>query len=501
MKHINGNLAVRIQACCSAFGVAMLLTATGPAFAETIEKVPEAETIERVPEFDFGLDAGFSTMSVRNTHFGLGQLGVNLAKDISRSEGFLAPKVNMVWGTTDSGTIYGGLRAVSSFSRGDGDGWGLTAGQHWQFLDMDEDGVISYEVKGKNLKYTSLDKAYLGWKSGDKFPFLDKDGLDISFGPQDFQLGEGMVLVDGNDEANQHKGVYWLDPRKAWQNTGIVRVAAAPFKMELFFLQTDKDSANDSIWGGNFDWVDEKMGRVGISHFKVNSSDLVSREGMSVTGIHVRVNPITHPQAPKPILSVAGELDYQDNNYLNDGVDVAAKAGFFEVEHFMPYLPMYPTLKYRYSSFSGDKIETGGTNEGWDYMHNGATPRGFGHWYQGIVVGTYETRLSNLDTHFLDLTLIPPVKGTWMKVQYYDLRFNNPSTAKLDGGAVSSDRFATEWDIMLGYSPTKKADYMLIYGIAKPEQGGIERVSGIDGTDTIHDETETMLQFSVFVHF
>ena len=168
----------------------------------------------------------------------------------------------------------------------------------------------------------------------------------------------------------------------------------------------------------------------------------------------------------------------------------------------MPSLPWYPTLGYRYSSFSGDKASTS-KNEGWDYLYNGSTERGFGYWYQGLVVGTYETRLSNLDTHFVNLTLIPPVKGGWMKVLYYNYQFNERSAvAPFYNTPISSNRFASEWDFILGYSPTQKVDYMLIYGNAKPAQGGIDRSTGTDPLGTYHngDIHSTMLQFTMLYH-
>lgn len=490
MKVFDKNLAMRVQAFSPALGAAVLFAASSAAFAGA----GAAEQGE--PNFDFGLSAGFSAMSMGNTHFGLGQLGANLSKDISRSEGYLAPRANMVVETAGSGTVYGGLRAVTSLTRGDGDSWGLTVGEHWLWNGANPNlQVVDPAVVGKNMSYTNLDSAYIGWKSGNKLSSLDKDGLDVSIGPQNFQLGDGMVLIDGNDEANQHKGIYWLDPRQAWKNTAIARISAAPYRAELFYLRTDGDSYNDAIVGGNFELVHPKLGKIGISHFEVNNSDLLSRDGLKVTGLHGR----GHPIGSLPTLELAGEVDIQKNG-SPDVPDVDARAWFVEANYFMPTLPWYPTLGYRYASFSGDKAGTTGKNEGWDYLHNGSTPRGFGYWYQGIVVGTYETRLSNLDTHFLSLTVAPPIQGSWIKVLYYNHRFNEASTAHLNGGAVSSDRFATEWDLMLGYSPSKKVDYIAIYGNAKPGQGGKERYSGIAAnTDT--GKTATMLQFTLLVHF
>jgi len=491
-KHSKKRVIKSLQSCCAVVAAGLFIGAV----------YPDAVLASNDnPKIDYGLTAGLSSMTINNTHFGLGQLGVYFptwgSTDIARTEGYFAPSANLLWKTSDSGTVYGGLRAVGSITRGDGDSWGLTVGQH-------HDYVLGAEV-GENMSYLNLDKIYLGWKSGNNISFLDTDGLDISVGKQNFQLGDGMVLTDGNDEASPHKGIYWLDPRQAWNNSAIVRLKSLPYQLELFYLQSNTyikdedptaDIYKDSILGGNFELVDKKLGKVGVSYFKVASSNNPMRDGLSVTGLHSRGNPVSTLQN----LELAGEVDFQKNN--NSYINRDAVAWFAEAKYFMPSLPWYPTLGYRYSSFSGDKASTS-KNEGWDYLYNGSTERGFGYWYQGIVVGTYETRLSNLDTHFVNLTLIPPVKGSWMKVFYYNYQFNDPSTAQVyTNAAVSSNKFASEWDFILGYSPTQKVDYMLIYGSAKPAQGGIERVSGsLNGFPIgLNNKTATMLQFTMLYH-
>jgi hypothetical protein len=514
--HFKEISVMRVLSCWAVLGAVVLFAHTLPAFAAEAgmpdEGKPKAADVVTIPlnegkpkaavagtgapdkgkpQFDFGLSSGFSVMSLKNTHFGLGQMDVTYyPKDISRTEFYVAPRVNMLWDISSVGTVYGGLRPVGSFTNGDGDSWGLTAGEHYNYQKD-----VPPSLVGKSMKRIDIDSAYLGWKSGDTLSFLDKDGLDISLGRQNFQLGDGMVLVDGNDEANSHKGIYWLDPRQAWELAGLARIKKAPFNIELFSLMTDRDSGTDLIGGGNFELVDSKLGKIGVSYFKVFESDFAARNGMSVYGVHARGNPIP----ALPILELAGELDFQKNS----SPDLEAHAYFLEAKLFMPFLPWYPTLGYRYASFSGDKGSTA-KNEGWDYLHNGSTPNGFGYWYQGIVVGTYETRLSNLNTQFVNLTVVPPIQGSWLKILYYDHRFDDKSTAKIDGSAVSSNRFATEWDVVLGYSPTKKVDYMAIYGLATPGQGGRDRYSFPDpdpAKSIKSDKNASMLQFTVLVHF
>jgi len=82
-------------------------------------------------------------------------------------------------------------------------------------------------------------------------------------------------------------------------------------------------------------------------------------------------------------------------------------------------------------------------------------------------------------------------------VLYYDHNFDDKSTATLFPEAmkpVSSEQFATEWDFVLGYSPSKKYDIMAIYAQASPGQGGKERNQGFD-------KDESLVQFTVLFHY
>lgn len=464
----------RVSAAIAAAFLAMAVSASAQeaAPAEAPAQAPaEAAAIEAAPtgpQFDFGITAKFMGVSIDNIHFGMGPVGAppGWFPNISRTEYIVAPRATMSWNTGDSGTVFGGMRIAASATRGDGDGWGLTAG---------------------NPSRIDLDQAYIGWKSGDTIPALGHDGLEVSYGRQNFQLGDGMLLFDGNLDASQHDGAYWLDPRQSWKNAAIIKVNTKPIRADFFYLRSDPDSFSDSIYGVNLEYSDSPLGVIGVHYFDVQSSEYVLRDGMKVMGIRGRGRPF----AAFPLLELAGEYDSQ----YKSNPDVKAEGWFAEANLNVPFfLPWFFNFSYRYASFSGDDASTPYTVERWDPMHYGATGKGFGWWYQGIVVGTYETWLDNLDTHWLKLTVVPPIPGTWLLFMYYDHRFNETSTARLDGGEVTSDRFATEWNVMAGYTMTKGVDLMAIYGTAKPGQGGIDRVFGFD-------ETVSLIKFALFLEF
>jgi hypothetical protein len=62
------------------------------------------------------------------------------------------------------------------------------------------------------------EKAYIGWRSGDLIPGLDKNAIDISGGRQDYQIGTGFLVY--TDAANGGSlGAYWIAPRQVRQGS------------------------------------------------------------------------------------------------------------------------------------------------------------------------------------------------------------------------------------------------------------------------------------------
>ncbi|MCO6061928.1 hypothetical protein NG726_35465, partial [Pseudomonas sp. MOB-449] len=75
-----------------------------------------------------------------------------------------------------AGSLYGALNLLSSGTWGDGDAAGFTLGSE---------------------RMTDVEDAYLGWRSGDLFPALGENGVDLSFGRQNLSVGDGF-LVNGD---------------------------------------------------------------------------------------------------------------------------------------------------------------------------------------------------------------------------------------------------------------------------------------------------------------
>lgn len=126
-------------------------------------------------------------------------------------EGFIKYGLSVEQTLGGLGSAYGTANLVSSGTWGDGDAAGITDGTE---------------------RTTKFDEAFAGWRSGDLFPVLGKDGVDVSFGRQVITLGDGFIIND--DGLNLGKGVadgefnrggaYYLAARHAFDETAVLRL-------------------------------------------------------------------------------------------------------------------------------------------------------------------------------------------------------------------------------------------------------------------------------------
>mgnify|MGYP000868631482 CR=1 FL=1 len=108
-------------------------------------------------------------------------------------------------GAADS-SLYGEFNVVSNATWGQGDAAGYTDGSE---------------------RRTAVDKAYAGWRSGELFPALGKDGIDFSAGSQKVKVGDGFIINgDGlsvgknfGDGSRDRGGAYYLTARNAFDQT------------------------------------------------------------------------------------------------------------------------------------------------------------------------------------------------------------------------------------------------------------------------------------------
>ena len=373
------------------YAAGVLLGATalsGPAGAHTL--YDHGDTLI---DFDFEAAAGIFNSSEAYAQ-------VLRAEEASPTwlEGYAKYGLSAAQNLAGAGTLYGAFNLLSSATRGDGDAGGFTTGK-------EED--------------TQVEDAYIGWRSGDLVPWLGEDGIDLSFGSQNFTIGDGF-LVNGDSlnfgegfeplaEAGiapnglSRGGAYWLAARKAFDQTAILRLGGQTgVHLDAFWLDSDnKAQAEMELAGVNLEYRDATYGTVGVTYLEGLDVDDESAEFLGYghrdgqKTLAVRAN----GSLGVPSLFVSAEYVDQDNgdDYLGAGDDGDDHAWYGEAGWTFTDAPWAPKLTYRYSSFS----------DGFDPLFFGFN-RGYGTWFQGEVAANYAGPFnSDTDVHHVGLVLAP----------------------------------------------------------------------------------------------
>jgi hypothetical protein len=201
--------------------------------------------------------------------------------DAQWGEGYLEPALSLDY-DTEAGAFYGGVSGVGTLTVGDCDAGGFTDGGD---------------------KELSLEYLYGGWRSGGLLAeSLGEDALDLSAGRQDFHVGDGFLIWDGNFDT-EGDGAYWLGPRTAFEFAGLARVNTSPLGGQLFFLRGDNDQGHTELIGVNLDLGLSDLGLgddsvLGGMYFQITDADggfdaEVPRDGMQLAT--VRLNDVRLP--------------------------------------------------------------------------------------------------------------------------------------------------------------------------------------------------------------
>ncbi|WP_404802907.1 hypothetical protein [Marinobacter denitrificans] len=351
-------------------------------------------------------------------------------------------------------SVYGALNLVSSGTWGDGDAGGFSSG---------------------NERRTSLEDAYLGWRSGDLIPALGQNGLDISLGRQAFTIGDGFLIngdsLNFGDALNPLVGVdldrggaYWLAARKAFDQTAIARIGGSDgLRADLFWLDSDnKAQAQMELAGANAEYV-SSTGTFGLAYIEgLNVDDDVapllgynSRDGQQTVSLRYQGN------AGIENLFLSGEFVTQEPG---DSSFDDAQAWYAEAGWTFSDVTWSPSVNYRYSSF----------DENFDPLFFGFN-RGYGTWFQGEVAANYAGPFnSDADVHHVGVKATPSET-----LSVGALFFNFRDTA---GGSDNLD--ANEIDV---YAEWVAAPHLIIsplVGIYTPDTSSAEGGSQIGNDDT-----------------
>lgn len=332
-------------------------------------------------------------------------------------EGFIKYGVSGDQGLAGNGTLYGALNWVSSATWGDGDAGGNTDGAE---------------------RTTKIEDAYLGWRSGDLFPVLGQDGVDVSAGRQVVQLGNGFLINDdgpnlGNGPAEgalDRGGAYYLAARHAFDRTAVLRLGGKDgLHGSVLWLKSDnRAQADTELAAATLDYTRE-MGTVGLTW--VHGIDVTDqwasefqkeREGMDVYSLR------GEGSAGIENASFAFEYAWQDKN---SGPE---KAWYAEAGYTFSDMPWAPKLTYRYTRYSA----------GWDALFTGLST-GYGTWFQGEVAANYSGPFnSNTGIHHVGLKATP-LENLSVGALYFDFdTVRTRDTLNLDARELD---FYAEWAV------------------------------------------------------
>ena len=276
-------------------------------------------------------------------------------------EGFIKYGVSLEQRLGGLGSVYGTANLVSSGTWGDGDASGVTTGSE---------------------RTSKFDEAFAGWRSGELFPVLGTDGVDLSFGRQVIMLGDGFIIND--DGTNLGKGVadgefnrggaYYLAARHAFDQTALLRLGGKEgVHGSLMWIQSDnRAQANTEMAAGTLEYsaAPGTLGLTYIHGIRVDeryANELQKqRAGMNLYSLRGAGN------AGIENAHFAAEYAWQDTRIG------AQNACYSEAGYTFASLPWSPDLTYRYTRYS----------KNWDAMFSGFN-RGFGTWVQGEVAGNY----------------------------------------------------------------------------------------------------------------
>ncbi len=363
-------------------------------------------------------------------------------------EGFIKYGLSGDQALAGNGTAYGAFGLVSSATWGDGDPAGNTIGRE---------------------RTTKIEDAYLGWRSGDLFAALGKDGVDISGGRQVVRLGRGFLINDdgpnlgkGPADGNLNRGgAYYLAARHAFDQTAVVRLGGQDgLHGSLLWLQSDnRAQAETELAAGTLDYT-ARAGTLGLTW---------------VHGIDVNdqwANDIQRQRKGMDVYSVRGEGDAGIENaslafeYAWQDKDAGPqKAWYAEAGYTFADIAWQPKLTYRYTRYS----------QKWDSLFTGLST-GYGTWFQGEVAGNYAGPFNtNTGIHHIGLKATP-LENLTVGALYFDYNTLRKDNA-LNLNARELDLYA-EWAVSQHLIVTP------LIGLYKPQKDSTSGGNQVTGNGT-----------------
>lgn len=415
---------------------------------------------------NFSLEAAAGYFNTRNTNFGAGRIDLRNEENTGDArwwEGYIKPALDAAY-HLEAGRIYGGVALVGTLTGGDGDAGGYT--------NAGDDDI-------------DLERLFMGWNSANLLAdSLGEDALDISYGRQDFHIGDGFLIYDGNVD-QFGKGAYWLAPRTAFKQAGLIKVNTQPMRGDLFYLKSDKDQDHTELGGINVEYAPENLGVFAVTYLHIFDSTPFfhdNRQGMNV--LSLRVDELTPPAVP----NLSFWAEYVSQTGSNDDGKIDASAWYLEARYSIPDWPWAPSLSYRYAAFSGGGVDSD-KRRNFDPLFYGASERGWGTWVQGEITGNYLLFNSNQRNHAVHLTASPSESLNLGLIYYRFFLDKN----HYYGTPVTDDHFDDEINLYADWTINDHASLSAVYGVAFPGEAA-EQVFG-------DDKNYHLFQIALYLNF
>ena len=257
------------------------------------------------------------------------------------------------------------------------------------------DGEISGQVARSGDEAFETDHAYFGWRN---------DVIDISFGGQEYTVGDGFIVGDGNFNQGGEDGQYWTGAFLAWRNSAIFKATLTHAKFEAFWLRTDRDLGDSRVAGVNLETTESlSWGKFGALFLEVLEGDRFNLDGIQAWNI--RGHNVHLPSYPN--LSFFGEFVLERGRDDDGGGRANDATGWYvEAQYVFATLPWRPKINYRYARMSGDEAGTP-DNEEYRGLFYTIFKRDWDTWYQGEIAGEYHLFNQNQITHMLKGKVFP----------------------------------------------------------------------------------------------
>jgi hypothetical protein len=348
----------------------------------------------------------------------------------------------------DVGTAYSGFAMVSSGTWGDGDAGGFTDGTE---------------------RTTKIEDAYLGWRSGDSFPVLGHDGLDVSFGRQGFKLGQGFLISDDGPNLGKNGGIrgynrggaYYLGARHAFDRTFIVRVGAAEgWHGTAAWLKSDNHAQANTELGIAALAYTRKEGTLEASWVHGMGVDdqwasdfLKRRDDMNIYSLRA--------EGDAGITDAHFAAEYATQQIHGD----RENAWYLQAGYQFSQLPWTPSVTARYTRYS----------QNWDLLFTGFSD-GYGTWFQGEVAANYAGPF-NTNSGITHLGLkAKPVENVTLGALFFDFRtVGNRQSVNLD---------AQELDLYVEWAVSPHLIVTPLLGLYRPDRSAERGGSQTSGSGT-----------------